>query len=140
MAISEEKVNEFRAAFCPYGYMDIQTAISHAEDAGHTIDWAVEQIEEFVESTGSPIDKIDPVYVVMDSILQEARTEIEEQTGTDIQNDLSIDTYGNFMCSSWECSEEDREELQSLIIDRIDSDVWSANTLYFLQQIDVITE
>ena len=60
---------------------------------------------------------MDPVYCVLDHILQMARNELDDVLGYDFQNDYrgggtEIYTYGNFMCSSFDRSEGARGELQ----------------------------
>lgn len=137
---TESLVKEFQAAFCPYGYMDIESAVEHATESGHSVTWAVEQIEEFCDSTDTKADDCDPVYIVLDSILQEARTEIEELTGWDMLNDAknSIDTYGNFMCSSYDYKEEAITEFKKILKkNKVNILTLSTNTQYFLSECDI---
>ncbi len=84
---TESQVNDMAAAFNPFGWLDLKAAVEHALNAGYNEYWAAEQVEEFAESCGLKVEDCDPVYCVMNSILQEARNEIDKLTGFDIQND-----------------------------------------------------
>ena len=108
---TESQVNDMAAAFNPFGWLDLRAAVTEAINAGYDADWAAEQVQEFAESCGMSIDRCDPVYCVMSSILQEARNEIDNITGFDIQNDACFDVYGNFMASSWDIDEDGKTEL-----------------------------
>ena len=112
----ENEIVSFKEAFCPYGYLDIRTAVEQAVEAGFDGDWAFDQIERFCEECGMKVSDIDPCYVVMDSILQQARNEIGSLSGFDVCNDANFLVHGNFMCSSFECTEEDCEGLRSALL------------------------
>lgn len=109
------EIEDFKAKFCPYGYLDIQSAVRDALEAGFDVDWAFGQMEQFSEECGMKLSAIDPCYVVMDAILQQARNEIEEISGFDLQNDAGYETYGNFMGSCYMYLEEDTEILTALL-------------------------
>jgi hypothetical protein len=72
------QINNAIASFCPFGSLDIQAAVNAALQAGKDIDYVYECVNEFAESCGVSIDKCDPVFCVLDAILQEARNEISE--------------------------------------------------------------
>jgi len=141
MDITNEQVNEFIAAFVPFGYADIETAIEHALNAGKDIDWASEQATEFSECCVVPINDIDVVYCVLDSILQESRNEIDNLTGFDIQNNANFETYGNYMCSCFDFSNESLEQLKTVLKKKkvIISEL-SQTTKYFLSEIGISQE
>lgn len=111
----ENEIASFREAFCPYGYLDIKTAVSHAINAGFDSAWAFDQIELFCDECGMKFSDVDPCYIVMDGIFQQARNEIEALSGFDVCNDANFYVYGNFMCSSFEGAEEDRERLRAVL-------------------------
>ncbi len=118
MEVSQNQVNEFQSAFCPFGYRDIEVVISNYLEAGKSIDELVEAIEEFSNDMGVVMNDIDVCYVAFDTLYQEARTEIESATGKDISNDepfSAINIYGNYMCTSIDGTDEDREALKKLI-------------------------
>jgi len=141
---NELQINNAIAEFCPFGSLDIKTAVNVALRAGKDTDYVYECVNEFAEQCEQSIDKCDPVYCVMDAILQEARNEISEECNFDFCNDLtngSIDTYGNFMCSSFECSDDAKEQLiEVLKTNNIDIDNLSEATQYFLSEIEISSE
>lgn len=141
MEITNEQVNEFRASFAPFGYADIETAIDHALHAGKTIEWATEQAVEFSESYGTSINDVDVVYCVLDSILQESRNEIESLTGFNIQNDANFETYGNYMCSSFDFNDESLEKLKAVLKKKkVIISQLSQTEQYFLSEIGIMQE
>jgi hypothetical protein len=134
----EREIGEFREAFCPYGYLDIKMAVEAAMASGHDGNWAFEQIERFSEECCAKISDIDPCYVVLDTIMQEARTEIENLTGFDITGDASFEVYGNYMCSGYEWKSEDIESLKAVLKEyEICSDDLSDATVYWLGMVEI---
>lgn len=139
--ITEAQVNDFKSSFCPWGFMDCHAAVRAAEESGHGLDWAVEKIEQFSEECDVPLAKIDPVSVVYDSILQEARSEIEEVAHFDLCNDATkgeIYTAGNFMCTSYDYTEEAKNELVEVLANAdVDICDLSENTQWFLDSCEI---
>jgi hypothetical protein len=135
---TQADINEFMSAFCTYGSRDIAAAVQAAIEAGHDPDWAAEQCKEFADQTGSKLDDLDPVYCVMDAILQEARTEIDNLTDFDIMNDVGFDTYGNYMCSSYQYNDDDRTMLIEKLAEH-DANIedFEQATKYFLDQCEI---
>jgi hypothetical protein len=142
--VTDRDIKSFLTYLVPFGSSDIHAAIEHAINAGHDADWAAEQIEDFMDQCDVKIDDIDPVYCVMESILQEARGEIEQETGFDLCNDAEqgeIHTYGNYMCSSYDYKEEAKQELINVLAKHdIEVDDLSENTQYFLDQCEISQE
>ena len=106
----------FLANVTPWGSIDINAAISQFVDYNKSGDDLAEEIREYQDATGiNKLKDIDPCYVAWDSILQEARNVIDENIGFDICNDIKGDTefhtYGNFCCTSYDYSEEAKEQL-----------------------------
>jgi hypothetical protein len=67
-----------------------------------------------------------------------ARNNIDSVTGFDFLNDGcgKVDTYGNYMCSSYDSYEELKEELAQLFTEKqITEDMLDKTTLYFLSLI-----
>jgi len=112
----ENEMVSFMVAFCPFGYLDIKEAVSQAVNAGFDGAWAFDQIERFCNECGLKVSDVDPCYIVMDGILQQARNEIDFLSGFDVCNDANFYVYGNFMCSSFERAEEDRERLRFALL------------------------
>lgn len=111
------EVRELQQHFCPFGYLDLQQACKIWDQVWLYESDLFEIIDDFRESCGFwDFEKLDPVYCILEHILQMARNQIEELTGYDFMNDFSgswseIYTYGNFMCSSFDYSEDARAEL-----------------------------
>lgn len=136
---TDYQIKNFYRALVPFGYMDVARAVEHAYNAGHDADWAAEQIEEFMGGVDSnTLNDIDPVYCVMDRILQDARNEIDNLTDFDIQNDVSFDTYGNCMCSNWQYSDKDKEALiEALAFVDVNIEDLEQGTQYFLDSCEI---
>ncbi len=141
---TEAQINDAISSFNPFGYLDIQTAINAALQAGKTTDFVYESVCDFSENCGVKINDCDPVYCVMDAILQEARNEIDDLTGFDFCNDCTegeIYTAGNFMCTSYDYKEQSKEELiNALTESKIIIEDLSQATQYFLSEIEINQE
>jgi hypothetical protein len=111
------EIETFKDRLTPFGSRDIHVAVKTAIEGGHDGNWASDQIEEFAESTETPLKDIDPVAVVYESLLQEARNDIAKLTGKDILNDTDEQVYvaGNYMCTSLDYSVRAQEELTEII-------------------------
>lgn len=112
------KCEEFASYFCPFGYRDIEVAIENAEAAGKTVEEAAGMVQGYAEETGMPLEKIDPVACIFDTLHQEARTEIEQATGKDISNDApyhGVNIAGNYMCTSFDGKDDDIKALRELL-------------------------
>lgn len=104
---------DFYSSLSGWGYMDVERAIEVYREAGLNVDELSSEILEFSYSCGVGLDKIDPVYVAYDSILQKVRNKIDDLIGFDFLNDgAEIDTISNFMCTSYDYSEENRNKLK----------------------------
>lgn len=135
------EIGSFKAAFCPFGELDINMAVLQAVAAGFDGDWAFEHVDQFCEDCGLRIADVDPCYIVMDSILQFARNEIEELSGFDVCNDADFYVYGNFMCSSFESSSEDRESLRfALLPFSSQLDGLSNCARYWLKEVEIVID
>lgn len=139
MKITQAQVFEVQVSFCPFGYLDIEKAIKATLESGHNLDYVYYCCDEFCFGTGSLMVDIDPVYCVYNSILEEARNEIEEQIQYDFCNgDGYIDTIGNFICTSYNWDNLGKENLirhlqqSNIIISEL-----SKNTQWFLDQIEI---
>lgn len=142
MAIDEQyfdnEIQDFRGAFCPFGFLDIKRAVSQALEVGKSADWAFKQIEQFAEDCCMKITDLDPCYVVMDAILQMARNEIIDVAGFDIQNDASFYTAGNFCATSYDWPSDDIENLRDALVGNPDGlENLSDATRYWLIQVEI---
>jgi len=133
-----EKINEYRASFCPFGELDIKCAIRIAEEVGEDIDWAVDCVDQLVEEYGLPYNQIDCVYAVYSQIEQEARTDIENITGFDICNDCKghMAVYGNYLVTSFDYNDKFREWLISILKGK-ELDEFNKFTQFFLSELDI---
>ncbi len=119
--VMKNEVEELQISCCPFGYFDLKRACEIWDEVRLYESDLFEIIEEFKDSCGySEFDKIDPVYCVLDHILQMARNKIVEIAGYDFLNDFSrngteIYTYWNYMCSSYDYSDKAIEELKEKI-------------------------
>jgi len=115
------EVRELESYFCPYGHLDLQAACKIWEQVELCEQDLFEVIEEFRESCGyDSFESLDPVYCVLDHILQMARNHIEEKTGYDFLKDFSgpwaeIYSKANFLDRSYDYLEEAIKELKEKI-------------------------
>ena len=136
--VVEKYVKDFQSACCPFGYSDIDAAVRHAIEIGEDGDWLFELVQGQAEEIGVAFGRMDPVFEVLEHILQMARNEIDELTGFDFLNDGvgNVYTYGNY-CDSWYNSYEELEEELTVLFSKegITRDKLSRVTLYFLEQL-----
>ncbi len=103
---------------CPYGSLDVREAVRFGQEFGYyDADKILELAERFSNDTGIALEEIDVVYIVYEHVLQDARNRIYEATGDDFVSDGpgEIYTYGNFMATCYDYTEEARERLISEI-------------------------
>ena len=115
--ISKMEAERFKSAMLPWGYNDVKTAIDTALSAGKDGDWVSEQVQQYIDDTGTKLEEVDVCAIVYDSLLQEARNDISSSTDIDILNDLSGDVYvyGNYMCTSLDANGNGVEETMKAI-------------------------
>ena len=109
-----------------------------------------ETIESDKESWGrDDFSYIDPVYCILDHILQMARNEINDVLDYDFLNDLTcgkeIYTHGNSMCSIYIASDEAMreliEKLNAASSEQLRQLQDNSFVRYFLKQVEIdITE
>ena len=121
MKTVKNEVNELQLYFCPFGYLDVKAVCEIGDSLWIYERELFEIIDNDRESMGySNYDNFDPVASILDHVLQMARNKIEEVTGYDFLNDCSgngteIYTYWNYMCSSYDYSEEAKQELSEKV-------------------------
>ena len=137
----DREIDDFNSTLIPFGYSDVKEAVSSALEGGHDGRWAAEQIEEYMDSTDTKLSEIDPNYVVYDSLLQEARNDINELTDKDILNDTDeqIEVSGNFMCTSLDYSDKASGELVE-ILKEIDPDDETTAIEWLISEVDIREE
>ena len=130
--------DDFTNYLVPFGSLDIRTAVKVALEVDENGEWAAQQLQEFAESCDMKIEDCDPVYCVYDTILQEARNEIDNLINFDFMNDGAyIDTYGNFVATSYDWRDEANETIkEKLIENKIEFSDLSIKTQWFLEQIE----
>lgn len=119
MRTQEEKeklTKDLSSALMPFGYLDLQVAAEVLADAEISeSDFSI-YVEEFCEETQIPFNKLDICYLAYEYVLQEARNQIDEILGIDIINDTdNFYTYGNYMCSGYDCNEESNKKISAWI-------------------------
>ena len=83
-------VQELQIQFSPFGYLDLQKACEIGDHVDLKEADIFEIIDEFKVSCGlEGYEEIDPVYTVLDHILQMARNHIDLIAGYDFMNDFS---------------------------------------------------
>ena len=141
---SQSHVDEFISLCNPFGYRDIQCAINTYLAVGKTAQDLFDDCTSFVDDIGGQFNELDICYIAHDNNLQSARHEIESQTSFDICNDSNFEVYGNFICTSINYDDDDKDSLISALkeLDRdtikellaLDVDVW------FFEEIELSIE
>ena len=111
------EVAEFQREFCPYGYLDIEQAILHAEEYGFNARDLQEWLDDFVSETGIDRNDVDITALAYENILQHIRNKIDSEIGFDIMNDADFYTAGNYMATTYDWSSGDQEALIEAIKD-----------------------
>jgi superfamily II helicase len=135
-------IEDFKANFCPFGYLDIQRAVTVANEVNIDPDELFNIIEEFKTSCGyDSFDDIDPVYCIYDHILQMARNEIDKLYNFDFVNDgAEVTTYGNYMCTEYD-NTDNAEKIKEILKENkcIIEDLEDC-TQWFLSEIEISQE
>ena len=137
------ETKELQTYFCPFGCLDVERACNIGDEL-----WIYEnELFEIIDDTRinywcDDFKNIDPVASVLDHILQMTRNKIEELTGYDFINDFSwnwteIYTYWNYMCSSYDYSQDAVDELQEKIAPVIGELNQDKFCRYFLSELNI---
>lgn len=143
MKTTHNEVHELQLHFCPLGYLDIQAACNIWNEIWLYEYELFEIIDNDRESMGyGGFENIDPVASILEHILQMARNKIEELTGYDFINDFSwnwteIYTYWNYICSSYDYSQDAVDELQEKIASFKDILNQDRFCRYFVSEINI---
>jgi len=136
----QNTVTELQSQFCPYGYSDMK-AICEMWDQVHLRE---NELYDIIDQARTDCwynkwEDLDPVYFVLDHIVQNARRKIEQVTGFDFLNDskFPIEVYGNYMCSSIEYSHEAVQELVSKTAREIDQLLDDEYCQFLLDQLEI---
>ena len=134
----ETEIGHFKSQFVPFGSADIYRAVEVALEVGEDGDWAGEHCISLIEESEIPIDKLDVVCVVYETILQEARNEIEDSTGFDFCNDgAEIYVAGNYLATSFDWSGDEPQIIKNKLIScEITFEDLSKKTQWFLKEIE----
>ena len=110
----KQQVNAFCGNVVPFGNLDIQFALNYLDDiSDYPADTLNDELENFKDSIGeNDLSKIDIGYIAVSYVFQNARNKISLVLNIDIENDLGFNTYGNYLDSSIDRSDEDLENLQ----------------------------
>ena len=111
----ENRIRTFQMDMCPFGYRDISAGLNILRDFGMDNNDLLERLEDWIEECGVKVNDVDITYLAYDMILQEVRNTIDSTIDFDIQNDVYFEIYGNFMCTEFTYSEEDKEALVKAI-------------------------
>ena len=122
--------------FCPFGSLDMGTAVQVSMDVGETLDYTYNCTLKFSESCDIPIYGCDPVACVYEDILQKARGNIRELTGFDFLTDCNdnICVHANAMCTSYDWSSLDGLKEA---VEEIDEEDLGIKTRWFLEQLEI---
>lgn len=138
----ENQIENFRSNFCPYGYTDIKRAIEIANEVGEDENWLFEMMEQVSEECETPLNKIDPVWLAYDVIMQESRNEIDNLTNFDLCNDMpsgsGIEVYGNYYCTCYDYRGDAIQLLtKKLKVKKIKKADLSLKVQWFLEQLEI---
>lgn len=115
---SDDKTNHLISRFSelcmPFGWSDVRACMKIAEEVKLNADEVFEIIDEQSEELGMKFADMDICYALLEHILQMARNKIDEVLGYDFINDNegSIYTHSNYMCSCYDYNDSDKADLQ----------------------------
>ena len=134
----KEEIKNFYANIIPFGSYDVATAIDIAIEVGEDGDWVAEEVRYLTNSYDVPLEYCDVVCIVYNSILQEARNEIDNLIDFDFCNDgADIYTSGNYIATSYDWSDNANEKIKNKLIEsEILFEDLSKKTQWFLTQIN----
>ena len=105
------EIEDFQRSYCPYGYLDIEQAILHADAYGYKSTDLQEWLDQFFDDVGMDRNDVDITALAYEEVLQIVRGIIDNEIGFDIMNDGDFYTYGNYMASSYDYSQEGYDAL-----------------------------
>ena len=131
----KNQIQDFQKHYCPYAYLDIEFCLEVASSIDKDVDWLLDLIDNAKEEFCESYENIDPCVVIYDHIFQLARTEIEELTGYDIEQDFNV--AGNFMRTSFDYNNQEAvDNLHELLSTKnIEKDTLSLESQYFLNEV-----
>ena len=139
-------INELQIQFCPFGYLDLEVVTEIWQSVQLSSAEVFDIINDSKEEMGyTEFRDIDPVYCILEHILQHTRSIIEELTGYDFINDRSwngseIYTYWNYMCSDYCWGDDSLEELKKEIQPHLEQLEGDAFCCYFLSELGLLQE
>ncbi len=134
--------DQFTNSIIEFGSEDIHRAVELFSELGKTGYDLAEEVREWSDSTGTPINKIDICLVAYEYVLQYARKEIEDVLKIDIQSDLNFETSANYCATSFDWHEESveklREKLENATKEQLEKLSSSQVVKTFLEYVEVI--
>ena len=123
MVVTDSDIADFHRSMSEYEYSDVKTAIKKFQEVEMDPNDLADAVREFHEDTGIPIKDVDVCNVAFDHILQMARIKIDKVLYFDIRNDIKDSegfyTAGNFMRTSFDCSQEATDQLEEKLKDAV---------------------
>ena len=116
---TQKQMDDFTSWFIPWGSRDVECAVDFIEEHNLNMEEIQEQIEQFCKECSVKIGDIDVVAQVYEHTLQMARNKICDVLDYDFINDSKcgeICTAGNYMCTSFDYSQEALDELKEVLI------------------------
>jgi len=144
--VLDKRTDEAIACLSPFGYLDMREATRAALEAGKSESYVADECDEYIESCGieGGLKNIDPVYIVYDSLFQEARTNIDNLADFDICNDWEdgyIDVDGNYFDTRFNVDQTALDQLKKVLKDKnIKWDDLEDVTKWFLVEIELELE
>jgi len=139
-AIIDREYDRFTNAVVPFRSLDIKRAINVALQVEEDGDWVADLVLQYVEETRTPMEDVDVVACVYETILQEARTEIGQRTKFDFCNDGAyIEVSGSYCATSYNWADDANIVIKDKLIENnIAYNSLSVKTQWFLSQIEAI--
>tara|TARA_R110000868_G_scaffold58371_3_gene180254 strand:+ start:3089 stop:3502 length:414 start_codon:yes stop_codon:yes gene_type:complete len=135
---NENKINDIQLMFCPFGYLDLECCVNITNEISKDNGWIFEQIDNFSNEYGIKLENIDPVAVCLDSILQNARNELNELLRIDIDDEgFEANVHCNYLASSFQIENGGKKKiLAKLKKAKIQLEDLNLETQYFLNNIE----
>jgi len=113
----ETKINDgemlyFYQQLLPFGYADIREAFLTLKRYNININEFAQYVEDYTKDTKTPLIDVDICACAYEYVLQQINDTIRAETGTDIIEQFEIYTYSNYMCSSYDNTEQTIQYLE----------------------------
>lgn len=104
--INDGEMLNFYMQLLPFGYADMKEAFLTLKRYNININEFAQYVEDYTKDTKNTLIDVDICACAYEYVLQQLNDIIRAETGTDIIEQFEIYTYSNYMCSSYDNTEQ----------------------------------